>query len=249
MKRHGLTILELLVVLMIMVIITTAVLAVMNHTRKQSMQINELLARQGAIQHCLNLLVDDITNAATRHGKIEIEHHTLADGRITSHLTILTFNRLEQMTNYVPGSEPNAMDVLINPLADNPPFPDNWDVLPETQVELKGAPPTAQDKPDVRIDWVAAPRFEQNDLVLFRREQSFSTETDLYIPLCENISSFEVLRITPDGTPSRDTDLPLIEISAYMYRPGPPDPHRVFTARRTFCSDRFIGARPIDIER
>ena len=249
MKQRGLSILELLVVLMIMVIITTAVLAVMDHTRKQSMEINELLERQGAIQHCLNLLVDDITNAATRHGKIEIDHHTLADGRTTSHLTILTFNRLEQMTDYVPKSDQEIVDDLINPLADNPLFPDNWDVLPETQVELKTAPPTDQGEPDVRIDWVAVPRFEQNDLVLFRREQSLTTETDLYIPLCENISSFEVLRITPDGIPSRDTALPLIEISAYMYRPGPPDPHRVFTARRTFCSDRFIGARPIDIEK
>ncbi|KPK76313.1 MAG: hypothetical protein AMJ79_07135 [Phycisphaerae bacterium SM23_30] len=201
MNRQGLTILELLVTLVVMTLIPLAVLSILDHTRTQSMMITEEMTRQGSIQHCLNMMVDDITAAATKNSKIEIDNHTLSDGRETAHLTIYTYTR-----------------------------PDQQD-------------------PDVQVDWVAVPRFGQNDLVLFRRERSTTSPSDLFIPLCENICSFQVVRLDPEGQASLDSDLPLLEIYARIYRFGPPDPQRVFIAHRTFCSQRFIGARPIETQR
>ena len=197
MNHKGLTVFELLVTVIVMAIITIAVFSVLDHTHTQTMLTTEEMMRCNLIQHCLDLIVDDVTRAATKHYKLEIDHRNLENDRQTSHLTISSYS------------------------------------LPD------------QETPDLQIDWVAVPRFEEKDLVLFRREKGRGAEDDLFIPVCDNLSSFLVTRLTAEGLPTRDATLPLIKISALVYRPGEPDPQRVYIAQRTFCSRRFVGAQPI----
>ena len=198
MNAKGLTVFELLVTVIVMTIITIAVFSVLDHTCTQTALTTEDMMRCNVIQHCLDLIVDDVTRAATKHYKLEIDQRNLEDDRQTSHLTISSYS------------------------------------LPE------------QDTPDLQIDWVAVPRFEEKDLVLFRREKGMGPDDDLFIPVCDNLSSFIVTRLTSEGLPTLDSSLPLIKISALVYRPGEPDPHRVYVAQRTFCSQRFVGAIPIN---
>ena len=198
MNTKGLTVFELLVTVIVMAIITIAVFSVLDHTRTQTRLTTEEMMRCNVIQHCLDLIVNDVTRAATKHYKLEIDQRNLEDDRQTSHLTISSYS------------------------------------LPDQEI------------PDLQIDWVAVPRFEEKDLVLFRREIGMSADDELFIPVCDNLSSFRVTRLTSEGMPTLDSTLPLVKISAQVYRPGEPDPQRVYIAQRTFCSQRFVGAQPIN---
>jgi len=198
MNPKGLTVFELLITCIVMAIITVAVFTVLDHTRTQTMFTTEEMMRCNLIQHCLDLMVDDVTRAATKHYTLEIDQRNLDHERQTSQLTISSFS------------------------------------LPD------------QDTPDLQIDWVAVPRFEEKDLVLFRREKQMGVTDDLFIPVCDNLSSFLVTRLTSEGLPTLDSTLPLIKIAAQVYRPGEPNPKRVYIAQRNFCSQRFPGAKPIE---
>jgi len=198
MNTKGLTVFELLVTVIIMTIITIAVFSVLDHTCTQTAFTTEEMMRCNLIQHCLDLMIDDVTRAATRHYTLKIDQRNLENDRQTSHLTISSFS------------------------------------LPD------------QETPDLQIDWVAVPRFEEKDLVLFRREIGMGADDDMFIPVCDNLSSFQVTRLTSEGLPTLDSTLPLIKISAQVYRPGEPDHKRVYLAQRTFCPQRFVGAKPIN---
>ncbi|MCP4707253.1 MAG: hypothetical protein GY869_01395 [Planctomycetes bacterium] len=197
MNNKGLTVFELLVTVIVMAIITITVFSILHHAHYQTRFMTEEMMRCNLIQHSLDLIVDDVTRAATKHYKLEIDQRNLDNNRQTSHLTISSFS------------------------------------LPD------------QDNPDLQIDWVAVPRFEEKDLVLFRREIGMGSQDDKFIPVCDNLSSFQVTRLTAEGLPTLDSTLPLVKISAQVYRPGEPDHQRVYVAQRTFCSQRFVGAKPI----
>ena len=90
-----------------------------------------------------------------------------------------------------------------------------------------------------RVEWIAVPRYEQQDLVLFRREQNTGSGRADYIPMCENLSTFRVQKLDDNGQPVYDAPASLLEISAQVFLEGPRHPDRVFTVTRTFCLDRF----------
>ena len=93
-----------------------------------------------------------------------------------------------------------------------------------------------------QIDWVAAPRYQEQDLVLFRREQG-PDESDraVYVPLCENLHSFQVELLNESAEPNTDPNKPaeMIEIRIELYQFESRDPEAVFVARRTFCRNRL----------
>jgi len=103
-----------------------------------------------------------------------------------------------------------------------------------------------------QIDWAAVPREERGDLVLYRREKrSGSKEKALYIPLCEDISTFTVELYDSEGQSLIDPNIPMqmVEIIADVYLDDYDysddfndfgrDPERIMRVRRCFCRDRF----------
>ena len=84
--------------------------------------------------------------------------------------------------------------------------------------------------PSRLVEWVAMPRDEFNDLVLYRRVYpSPDRRTTKYIPMCEGIYSFVVEELT-------DT---LLQATAWVYRDEDNDPRSVFPVSRMFCVERF----------
>lgn len=101
---------------------------------------------------------------------------------------------------------------------------------------------TAQKSRTVRrIEWVAVPRFEQEDLVLFRREKTANDESSIYyVPMCENLNSFDVQTLNAEGEPITEKEAAaLVAITARVFREGAHSSDRVFTVSRTFCLDRY----------
>ena len=83
---------------------------------------------------------------------------------------------------------------------------------------------------DKTIEWVSAPRYGGEDLLLFRRVKTRDNKTTTdYVPVCEGIHSFRVEEINDA----------LLEITASIYRTDPPEPGAVFATSRTFCVERF----------
>ncbi|MBN1765714.1 MAG: hypothetical protein JW860_10685 [Sedimentisphaerales bacterium] len=100
---------------------------------------------------------------------------------------------------------------------------------------------TASD-PLTRIDWVAVPRYEKEDLILFRREKKAAAEDEaLYIPLCENLCTFRLYLLNDDETDYDDpnTDPAMIQIQAQLYRDDESGPEDVITVNRSYCLKRF----------
>lgn len=96
--------------------------------------------------------------------------------------------------------------------------------------------------PKDEIEWVTVPRYEQEDLLLFRRQKNESdTQSAEYVPLCEDIYSLVVDMMEPNAAPLEDPNapVPLVEITARMYGGQERDPERLITVRRTFARDRF----------
>ena len=105
------------------------------------------------------------------------------------------------------------------------------------------------------IDWVSSPRYEEQDMVLYRREKKQSRDAahNKYIPMCENLCSFYVETLsaqqqqmlldpnsidTAGSLPSVEDDSMLM-ITATIYRGQSRDPDRVFTVVRSFSMKRF----------
>jgi prepilin-type N-terminal cleavage/methylation domain-containing protein len=84
--------------------------------------------------------------------------------------------------------------------------------------------------PSRLVEWVAMPRDEFEDLVLYRRVYpKKNRQSTKYIPMCEGVYSFVVEEIS-------DT---LLQITAWVYRDEENDPRRVFAVSRKFCVERF----------
>jgi len=93
-----------------------------------------------------------------------------------------------------------------------------------------------------QIDWVSAPRYEEEDMVLFRRvKKNTDGEIDLYMPLCENLYSFQIEMLGGDGNISEDPNSQptLLQVRAEMFRTEYPDPEQLMTVNRTFCLKRL----------
>jgi len=91
-----------------------------------------------------------------------------------------------------------------------------------------------------RIDWIGAPRHLDDgntDLVLFRRART-GKEKSLYIPLCENLYSFQVEFLDDQGQVITKDSPEMIVATAQVYR-SDRDPDRLLTVSRTFCLERF----------
>jgi len=97
-------------------------------------------------------------------------------------------------------------------------------------------------EPQIQIEWVAVPRYEQDDLVLFRREKKKNqSETAYYIPQCENLFSFRA-RMQDANSVSADgpaLEAALLEVRAQLFRPGSRDPGHVTPVSRSCCLSRF----------
>jgi hypothetical protein len=94
-----------------------------------------------------------------------------------------------------------------------------------------------------RIDWVAAPQPDRDDLILYRRHisetKSENELQDYYIPLCENINSFVVELFSEEGMDDPNAPPAMLQIMTTSYYPGSCDPANLLTANRTFCLRRF----------
>lgn len=100
-----------------------------------------------------------------------------------------------------------------------------------------------------RIEWIAAPRYEEMDLVLFRRDSRGTVSKD-YIPICENLFAFKVEVLNEDIVSISDPNQGslLVDVEAQLYKTDPPDPTKTVTVHRSFCLDRFNtpGTLPAD---
>jgi len=93
-----------------------------------------------------------------------------------------------------------------------------------------------------QIDWVAVPRYQERDLLLFRREKKETAkEKELYIPVCEYLCTFRVELLDADGEVAGGTggEASLVEVTAEVFRAGEPDRERVLKASRTCALKRF----------
>lgn len=90
------------------------------------------------------------------------------------------------------------------------------------------------------LEWVSAPRYEQEDLVLFRRRQLPDEEGD-FVPMCDNLHLFVVQLYDAEGQTFNDPNQPMqmVEVLAEAYMDETHNPERVVRVRRTFCRNRF----------
>jgi hypothetical protein len=199
---RGVSIIELIVTLAIVVIVLTAALGILNQTSARMQYLGDMLSRQHQAQTCLDRLVEDILAADV--GKMEIKVEREKAGWLrTAHLQI-TSKAVEN---------------------------------PDGQGQESGI---------ARIDWVAVPRVEENDLVLFRREQPYPVEKPaFYIPLCENLNSFEVNLMDGSGKTIEDASrVELLSVRMEYLPAGASQPDRLITLERTVCVNRF--GKPIE---
>lgn len=92
-----------------------------------------------------------------------------------------------------------------------------------------------------QIDWVAIPREDEDDLVLFRREiVGGDNDGGSFIPQCGQLHSFEVRLLNGEGMETSTVEVTgVIEVEAKMYRQNDKDEEGVLTFRRTFALQRF----------
>lgn len=105
-------------------------------------------------------------------------------------------------------------------------------------VNKKGNP--GQSGKPSRIDWVAVADDERDDLVLYRRGMpDDDKEHNLYIPLCENLYSFEVELLNAEGLEDPNAPPALIQVRAQLYQSAQHDPEHLLTFSRTCSLRRF----------
>jgi len=180
--RTGLSLLELLVTLAIVAIIIVAALQLFSNTTEGIRHLQDDMVRKDTIEHCLDLLVEDLAAASANNIQVRIKNTVLDYDRETAHVTII--------------SESGARRAI----------------------------------PSRLVEWVAMPRDEFDDLVLYRRVYpSIDRRSTQYIPMCEGLYSFVVEELT-------DT---LLQVTAWVYRDQEYDPQRLFPVSRKFCVERF----------
>jgi prepilin-type N-terminal cleavage/methylation domain-containing protein len=182
-RRRGLSLLELLVTLAIIAIIAVAALQIFNNTAEGTRRLQQDMVQEEAIEHCMDLMVEDLAIAAANNIQIRVKNTFLDYDRETAHLTII--------------AESGARRSL----------------------------------PSRLVEWVAMPREESDDLILYRRVFSGTNRrgSSKYIPMCEGIYSFVVEEIT-------DT---LLQVTAWVYRDNEYDPQSLSPVSRMFCVDRY----------
>jgi len=181
-SRPGISLLELLVTLAIVAMISVAALQLFNTTADGTRRLQEDMVREEALEHCMDLLVEDLAAAAANNIQVRIKNVVLDYERETAHLTII--------------AESGARRAI----------------------------------PSRLVEWVAMPRDEFGDLVLYRRVYpTKNRQTTKYIPMCEGLYSFVVEEIS-------DT---LLQATAWAYRDLENDPRRLFPVSRKFCLQRF----------
>ncbi|MBN1844873.1 MAG: type II secretion system protein [Sedimentisphaerales bacterium] len=181
-RQRGLTLLELLVTFVIVAMIAVVSLQLLNRTSSQTIRLEQELTQEAAVEHCMDLLVDDLAVAAAHGIQVQIRNHAVGPDRETTQLTIIA---------------------------------------------MLG---TGRTSPSSTVEWVAMPRYEQDDLVLYRRRNpSRDGQAANYIPMCEQVYSFEARELTDN----------LIEVTCCLFRGEAQDPDRLFTVSRTFCLERF----------
>jgi len=93
-----------------------------------------------------------------------------------------------------------------------------------------------------KLDWISAPRYSQEDMVLYRRKiVEGSEEPALYYPLCDNLQAFEVKMVSGQKGAISDpnSQAPFFDVAISFFRSGPDEPGRVRTLRRSCCLKRF----------
>jgi len=182
-RCRGLSLLELLVTLAIIAIVAVAALQIFINTAERTRRLQQEMVREEAIEHCMDLMMEDLAVAAAHNIQIRIKNTTLDNDRETAHLTIIA------------GS---------------------------------GAQRTL---PSRLMEWVAMPREDSDDLILYRRVFSATNRSgsSKYIPMCEGIYSFVVEEIT-------DT---LLQVTAWVYRDDEYDAQNLAPVSRMFCVERF----------
>ena len=111
------------------------------------------------------------------------------------------------------------------------------------RLTIRSGTTSGKSKSTDRIDWVSVPRYldnQQTDLVLYRRHQGISGGKDaIYIPICDNLYSFQVELLDQKGLPTDSVAPKLIVATARIYRSEDRDPDRVLTVSRTLSLKRF----------
>lgn len=92
-----------------------------------------------------------------------------------------------------------------------------------------------------RIDWAAAPDKDEAGLILYRRVKIKGSQEDAYfIPLCENLYSFQVqLAAGGEASPEDPNRQQMVDIVVESYRDRNRDPERLLVVSRTFCRERL----------
>ncbi len=93
-----------------------------------------------------------------------------------------------------------------------------------------------------QVNWIGVPRDFEQDLGLFRKEiQPGSETTPVYVSQCDNLQSFIVDQLDPNGDPIKDPNMSstVIDIHSQIYRKGNRQDGRTITVRRTFSLHRY----------
>ncbi len=185
----------------------------------------------------LELIVTLIIAAMVCAAVLEILSHIGDQHNMISH-------RLAQQASIQYSMDKLLSDIIASAQADSKFNVEHssYGQLETSQLTISSGGNGEQDKPIAQIDWVAVPRYEQEDLVLFRREiKPGDTDNAMYVPLCEKLYSFQVELLDADGGIYGDpnTSPSLIEVQAQLFRSDRLDPQQLLTVNRTFCLKRF----------
>ncbi|MCF7956824.1 MAG: hypothetical protein K9M57_00100 [Phycisphaerae bacterium] len=192
MRPHAFSVLELIVTLTIVALLTVAVLGLLNGTTAQSARVNQRMEQMGAINMCMDRLMDDVIKAAEDDTRWHVKKGYRQQMK-TSHLTIQRMG----------GGEKS--DLI-------------W-----------------------QIDWIATPSEDGEDLTLYRREKTGkkNDETDVFIPLCEHLYSFDVQMINEEGLDDPNAAPAVIQVKAELFRMPEHEPDFLLPVNQTYCLRRF----------
>jgi len=85
----GLSLIELVVTLLMVALLTVSVLKLLDNTTQTAGRLDEYMARHAAIQHSLDMLIDDIVATSQSGAKMYVKRESMG-WRDTSHLTIVS---------------------------------------------------------------------------------------------------------------------------------------------------------------
>ena len=228
-KHPGFTTLELLVTIMLIALVTGAAVDLLNRIRDNSAVLTTQMTRQAALQHCFDIIFDDIMASSDNAKKIGIIQAEV-NGLKTAHLSLST-------TGAQPDTEPLA---LIDWLAvartdfgdlalfrreskvsdqDAAPYISLCEGLHSFQVELldPNGVPLEKDGPAGEENYELGP--------------SLVAQPDPNAPAAAD----QTAQPEPEGPPPPA----LVRITAEQYMDEIHDPDRLYVVSRTYCLRRF----------